>query len=111
LTTHNHAKQLKLAQMKEHERTIRSKAKYDAQNSLELARLEHQQKEAERQREHELLMFDRRMRLEEMRRAASAPTVGMYRGGAPAYGAAPLNFPLDPAQGNIDVVQQQRYQR
>ncbi|KAJ7860548.1 hypothetical protein B0H14DRAFT_3863697 [Mycena olivaceomarginata] len=103
LTTHNHAKQLKLA--------LRSKAKYDAQNSLELARLEHQQKEAERQREHELLMFDRRMRLEEMRRAASAPTVGMYRGGAPAYGAAPLNFPLDPAQGNIDVVQQQRYQR
>lgn len=97
--------------MKEHERTIRSKAKYDAQNSLELARLEHQQKEAERQREHELLMFDRRMRLEEMRRAASAPTVGMYRGEAPAYGAAPLNFPLDPAQGNIDVVQQQRYQR
>ncbi|KAF7351953.1 hypothetical protein MVEN_01157300 [Mycena venus] len=97
LTTQNHTKQIKLAEVKEREKTVRAKAKYDAKNNLEMARLDHQQREAERQRAHEVFMLERQMQLEGMRRNAPAPSTGMYGPGAPAYGAPPPNFVFDPA--------------
>ncbi|KAF8144499.1 hypothetical protein K438DRAFT_1992751 [Mycena galopus ATCC 62051] len=78
---------------------LRAKAKYEAKNTLELARLQHQQREAERQRDHELQMLERQMQLEAMRRNAPGPVAGMYGAGAPAYGAPPPNSIFDPALG------------
>ncbi|KAJ7938751.1 hypothetical protein B0H13DRAFT_1941485 [Mycena leptocephala] len=86
LTTHNQSQRLKLAE-----------AKYEAKSNLEMARLQHQQREAERQRQHELQMLERQMQLEAMRRSVSGPVTGMYGAGAPAYGAPPPNSVFDPA--------------
>ncbi|KAJ7721981.1 hypothetical protein B0H14DRAFT_3520462 [Mycena olivaceomarginata] len=99
LTTQNHTKQIKLTEVKERERTARAKAKYDAKNHLEMARLEHQEREAERQRVHELQLLERRMQFEAMRHNAPTPVraMEMYDPGAPAYGAPPPNFVVDPA--------------
>ncbi|KAF7360076.1 hypothetical protein MVEN_00735700 [Mycena venus] len=98
LTTQTHAKQIKLTEVKERERTVRAKAKYDAKTHLEMARLEHQEREAERQRVHELQLLERRMQFEAMRHNAPAPVpaIGMYGPGAPAFGAPPPNFAFDP---------------
>ncbi|KAF8124635.1 hypothetical protein K438DRAFT_2034193 [Mycena galopus ATCC 62051] len=95
----NSAQKLKLAEVKEQQRTVRAKAKYEAKNTLELARLQHQQHEAERQRDHELQMLERQMQLEAMQRNAPGPVAGMYGAGAPAYGAPPPNSIFDPALG------------
>ncbi|KAF8193535.1 hypothetical protein K438DRAFT_2017673 [Mycena galopus ATCC 62051] len=95
----NSAQKLKLAEVKEQQRTVRAKAKYEAKNTLELARLQHQQREAERQRDHKLQMLERQMQLEAMRRNAPGPVAGMYGAGAPAYGAPPPNSIFDPALG------------
>ncbi|KAJ7328953.1 hypothetical protein DFH08DRAFT_317959 [Mycena albidolilacea] len=99
LTTQNHTKQIKLTEVKERERTARAKAKYDAKNHLEMARLEHQEREAERQCVHELQLLERRIQFEAMRRNAPTPVraMEMYDPGAPAYGAPPPNFVVDPA--------------
>ncbi|KAJ7159636.1 hypothetical protein C8R46DRAFT_1224218 [Mycena filopes] len=95
LTTQDRAQRLKLAELREEQKTVRAQAKYDAKNNLELARLQHQQREADRQREHEMLMLERQIQLENLRRNP-VPAMGMYGPGAPAYGAPPPNFPLDP---------------
>ncbi|KAF8160102.1 hypothetical protein K438DRAFT_2025870 [Mycena galopus ATCC 62051] len=95
----NSAQKLKLAEVKEQQRTVCAKAKYEAKNTLELARFQHQQREAERQRDHELQMLERQMQLEAMRRNAPGPVAGMYGAGAPAYGAPPPNSIFDPALG------------
>ncbi|KAF8209187.1 hypothetical protein K438DRAFT_2066189 [Mycena galopus ATCC 62051] len=97
LTTQNHTKQIKIAQVKEHEKTIRAKAKFESKSNLEMARLAHQEREGERQRAHDLLMLEHQMQLEAMRRSGPGPSVGMYGAGAPAYGAPPPGFAFDPA--------------
>jgi hypothetical protein len=97
LTTQNHTKQIKIAEVREHEKTVRARAKYEAKSNLEMARLAHQEREGERQRAHDMLMLERQMQLEAMRRNAPGPSTGMYGAGAPAYGAPPPGFAVDPS--------------
>ncbi|KAJ7310673.1 hypothetical protein DFH08DRAFT_1046436 [Mycena albidolilacea] len=97
LTTQNHTKQIKIAEVREHEKTVRARAKYEAKSNLEMARLAHQEREGERQRAHDMLMLERQMQLEVMRRNVPGPSTGRYGAGAPAYGAPPPGFTLDPS--------------
>ncbi|KAJ7511065.1 hypothetical protein B0H11DRAFT_2214912 [Mycena galericulata] len=100
LTAQDRSHRLKAIEVKEHEKTVRAQAKYEAKSALEIARLEHQQREAQRQHEHELLMMERRMQFEAMRHGPPAPAVparGMYGLEAPAYGAPPPDDVLDPS--------------
>ncbi|KAJ6564949.1 hypothetical protein DFH09DRAFT_1475475 [Mycena vulgaris] len=67
LTSQDHIQCVKLAELKKQQKTVRAQAKYDAKTQLEMARLQHQQREADRQREHELRMMERQMQLETLR--------------------------------------------
>ncbi|KAJ6493762.1 hypothetical protein DFH09DRAFT_1451111 [Mycena vulgaris] len=49
LTSQDHIQCVKLAELKKQQKTVRAQAKYDAKTQLEMARLQHQQREAERQ--------------------------------------------------------------
>ncbi|KAJ7105922.1 hypothetical protein C8R44DRAFT_886369 [Mycena epipterygia] len=95
VASQDRSQRLKLAEVREEHKTVRARAKYDAKSSLEIARMQHQQREAERQREHELLMMKHQMQLEAMRRHQAAPA-GAYDAGAPAYGAPPPDQFIDP---------------
>ncbi|KAJ7708485.1 hypothetical protein B0H14DRAFT_3525480 [Mycena olivaceomarginata] len=97
LTTQNHTKQIKIAQVREHKKTVRARAKYKAKSNLDMAQLAHQEREGERQGAHGMLMLERQMQLEVMHRNAPGPSTGMYDASAPAYGALPLGFALDPS--------------
>jgi hypothetical protein len=82
--------------MKEHQKMLRAQVKYESKTQLELARLEHQKLEAEKQRAHDLIMWEHQMQLENFRRGPVAP---MGTQGAPAYGAPPPASFFDPALG------------
>jgi hypothetical protein len=100
MASQDRSQRIKLTDIKEKQKTARATAKYDAKNSLEMARLQHQQREAEAQRQHELVMMERQMQLEAMRQRqlppAPAPT-NPYGAGAPAYGGPPPDNLIDPA--------------
>lgn len=92
------SQRLKLIQVKEKERTNRSQVKYNSRHDLELARMEHERREAERQREHQIVML--RTQMEMYRAAPGAPPfaphnqggpfpAGPMFGGGPAFGAPP----------------------
>lgn len=97
LTSQDRSQRIKLTEVKEHEKTLRAQAKYEARSQLDIARLQHQEREAMRQREHEMRMMERQIELEMLRRGP--PAAAMYGSGAPAYGAPPPNFAFDPALG------------
>jgi hypothetical protein len=90
MASQDRSQRIKLTDIKEKQKTARAIAKYDAKNSLEMARLQHQQREAEAQRQHELVMMERQMQLEAMRQRQLPPapaSTNPYGAGAPAYGA------------------------
>jgi hypothetical protein len=64
LTTQNHTKQIKIAQVWEHKKTVHARAKYEAKSNLEMARLAHQEREGEWRGAHSMLMLERQMQLE-----------------------------------------------
>ncbi|KAJ7911696.1 hypothetical protein B0H13DRAFT_2328078 [Mycena leptocephala] len=67
LATQDRVQRLKVAEVREREKTARAKHKYDTKSELELAKLQHQQVEAEHQRQHEFAMLERQIQLERMR--------------------------------------------
>jgi hypothetical protein len=94
LATQDRVQRLKVAEIREREKTARSKHKYDAKSELELAKLRHQQMEAERQRQHEFAMMERQIQLERMRQQVGPSTYGPP--GGPAFGAPPPSSAFDP---------------
>jgi hypothetical protein len=102
LAAQDRSQRLKVVKMretiKEGQKTARAKAKYDVKSNLEMARLQHQEREANRQREHELMMLDRQFQLEALRRGPPVPPAPtMFAAGAPAYGAPPPASVIDPS--------------
>lgn len=58
---------LKLTEIKEKEKTVRSKTKVNIRREIEMARMRHQDDQAEKQRQHELRMIERQLELERIR--------------------------------------------
>jgi hypothetical protein len=97
MASQDRSQRIKLTEEKQ--KTACAAAKYEAKNSLEMARLQHQQREAEAQRQHELAMMERQMQLEAMRQRQLRPapaSTNPYGAGAPAYGAPPSDNLIDP---------------
>jgi hypothetical protein len=96
LANEDRSQRLKVIEVKQREKTRRSQAKYQTQNELELARMRHQEQQAALQRQHDLVMMDRQMEFERLRKGSATgypqvPVIpGAYPG--PAYG----RFGIDP---------------
>ncbi|KAF8172623.1 hypothetical protein K438DRAFT_1981468 [Mycena galopus ATCC 62051] len=103
MASEDRQQRLKLTEVKEHQKTARTtartNAKYEHRQSLELARMEHERREAEAQRQHQLFMLDRQIQLEALRQHQHQPQPATpnYGVGAPAYGAPPPDMFLDPS--------------
>jgi hypothetical protein len=93
LASQDRSQRLKIAAIREREKTARSNTKYEQKTALEMARLQHQQQEAERQRQHEFAMMQHQLQLQQMRQGG-APPFGPP--GGPAFGAPPPAPVYDP---------------
>ncbi|KAJ7465849.1 hypothetical protein B0H11DRAFT_2284788 [Mycena galericulata] len=97
IATADRAQRTKVAEIREHGKTVRAKGKFEAKSELELAKMRHQATEAERQRQHEIAMMDRQMELERIRQAGPAAFGPPQVPGGPAYGAPPPQSAYDPS--------------
>lgn len=61
------SQRMKIAKIKEQEKTNRSQAKYQSKHALEMARMEFQRREAECARQHQLQMLEKQVELERLR--------------------------------------------
>ena len=81
---------LKLIEVKQQEKTNHAQVKSQAKNTLEMARMEYQWREAERQCQHELSMLDRQIELKQLRRGGQLPHLPFGFPGGPTF-HAPLS--------------------
>jgi hypothetical protein len=97
--------QIKIAKTNTEEKTTRTlereKLKRQGQLNIELARMNHQAKEAAAQRAHEIFMMDRQIQLEAIKAGHGGPVPyagGPSYGSGPGYGGGPAGAPfaLDP---------------
>jgi hypothetical protein len=61
------SQRMKIAEVKEREKTSRSQAKYQSKHALEMARMEFQRREAEYARQHQLQMLEKQVELERLK--------------------------------------------
>jgi hypothetical protein len=95
IATQDRTQRLKVTKVKEQEKTVRSQAKSQAKNTLEMVKMEYSRREAERQHQHELSILERQIDLERLRRGGPLPEPVFGFHGGPAFGAPPNA--MDPA--------------
>jgi hypothetical protein len=61
------SQRMKIAKIKEQEKTNRSQAKYQSKHALEMARMEFQRREAESARQHQFQLLEKQVELERLR--------------------------------------------
>ena len=66
------SQRIKIVEVREKEKTVRAQHKISARETLEMARMRHQQTESEKQRQHELIMMGHQVELECVRAGISS---------------------------------------
>ena len=112
VATADRSVRLKLMEMKEEARTKRvierERLKREATAKVELTRLMHAREEADKQRAHDLAMFDCQLQLERLRRGAVRATlVGVNSGllrGIPSYIIFRYNTKYNTKKSSTDLL-------